>query len=136
MDAAGYVHLKDRIKDMIASGGENIYPAEVEKILCRHPSIREIVVVGIPDERWGETPKAFALLNDGATLTLEDLRAFAAPYLARYKLPRQLELVSTLPRTPSGKVLKRQLRARSGGQGISDQQCGDVPVALRAPWTM
>src|ERR1700722_413474 len=131
VDAAGYVHLKDRIKDMIASGGENIYPAEVEKILCRHPSIREIVVVGIPDERWGETPKAFALLNDGATLTLEDLRAFAAPYLARYKLPRQLEVVSTLPRTPSGKVLKRQLRAGSGGQGISDQQCGDVPVAFR-----
>ena len=97
---------------MIVSGGENIYPAEVEAALYSHPAVRELAVVGVPDPYWGETPKAYVAVKSGANLTLEDLRSYGASRLAKYKLPRLIEIVPELPRTASGKVLKRELRLR------------------------
>jgi long-chain acyl-CoA synthetase len=110
LDADGYLFLTDRIKDMIVSGGENVYPIEVEEVLARHPDVAEAAVVGVPDERWGETVKAFVVLRAGRTTTPDELVAFARERLAGYKLPRLVELVDDLPRTASGKVLKRELR--------------------------
>ena len=91
-DEEGFLTISDRIKDMIISGGENVYPAEVESALMRHPAIAEVAVIGEPDEQWGETVVAIAALKAGQTLTIEELRAFAGESLARYKLPRRLEI--------------------------------------------
>ncbi len=109
-DAEGFLTISDRIKDMIISGGENVYPAEVESALMRHPAIAEVAVIGQPDPQWGETIVAVAALKPDQTLTIEDLREFAGKTLARYKLPRRLETVSALPRNATGKILKYQLR--------------------------
>jgi fatty-acyl-CoA synthase len=95
---------------MIITGGENVYPAEIESELMRHPAIAEVGVVGEPDGRWGERVVAIAALKPGATLTLEELRAFAGERLAVYKLPKRLEFVPALPRNATGKILKYQLR--------------------------
>ena len=97
---------------MVISGGENVYPAEVESVLYDHPSIAEIAVIGLPDEQWGEA--VVAALREGTNLGLEELRTFATDRLARYKLPRRLEVVPALPRNPAGKVLKFELRERFG----------------------
>jgi acyl-CoA synthetase (AMP-forming)/AMP-acid ligase II len=117
VDADGYVYIHDRIKDMIISGGENVYPAEVESALFEHPAIADIAVIGVPDPTWGEVPKAVAVLAPGAHLSLGELQAFARERLAGYKVPKSLEIVDTLPRNPSGKVLKRVLRERFGQAG-------------------
>jgi fatty-acyl-CoA synthase len=111
-DADGFIYIADRAKDMIISGGENIYPAEVESVLAGHAAIAEVAVVGAAHERWGETPVAVVALRPGAELTLEQLREFAGASLARYKLPTRLELVDALPRNAAGKVLKVRLRER------------------------
>ena len=112
VDDEGYVYVVDRAKDMIISGGENIYCAEVENALAAHPAIAEVSVVGEPHPSWGESPVAFVVLREGAeSLTIEGLRAWASASLARYKLPTRLELVTSLPRNASGKVLKNRLRA-------------------------
>jgi long-chain acyl-CoA synthetase len=111
LDESGYLFLTDRVKDMIVSGGENVYPIEVEEVLSRHPAVAEAAVVGVPDERWGETVKAFVVLRPGHASTAEELEAFARERLAGYKLPRRFEFVDDFPRTASGKVLKRELRA-------------------------
>lgn len=116
-DADGFLYIADRLKDMVITGGENVYPAEVESVLYEHPAIVEVAVIGLPDEKWGEAVVAVAALKPGATLDLEQLRAFATDRLARYKLPRRLELVSALPRNPAGKVLKYELRGRFGAAG-------------------
>jgi long-chain acyl-CoA synthetase len=108
----GYLFLTDRIKDMIVTGGENVYPIEVEDALAHHPAVAEAAVIGVPDARWGETVKALVVLRDGMTATPEELVAVARGRLAGYKLPRSVELVSELPHTPSGKVRKHELRAR------------------------
>jgi long-chain acyl-CoA synthetase len=110
MDDEGYLFLTDRIKDMIVSGGENVYPIEVEEALAQHHAVADVAVVGTPHERWGETVTAFVVLR--GPCTAEELVAFARERLAGYKLPRLVELVDELPRTPSGKVLKRELRDR------------------------
>jgi len=110
VDEAGYVFLKDRVKDTIISGGENVYPAEVENVLYDHPSVKEVAVVGVPDERWGEVPKAFIVLAPGSEIDEEELRAFAAEHLAKFKVPRHFSAVAALPRNASGKVLRRELR--------------------------
>jgi fatty-acyl-CoA synthase len=110
-DEEGFLTLCDRIKDMLISGGENVYPAEVEGVLHEHPAIAEVAVIGAPDEKWGERVVAVVSLKPGETLTLESLQAFAELRLARYKLPRELRLVAALPRNPTGKILKAQLRA-------------------------
>jgi long-chain acyl-CoA synthetase len=112
VDADGYLFLTDRIKDMVVSGGENVYPIEVEEALSQHPDVSEVAVIGLPDERWGETVTAIVVPVAGSEPTAEDLIAFARTRLAGYKLPRIVEFTSGLPRTPSGKVLKRELRER------------------------
>ncbi len=111
MDEDGYVWVVDRKKDMIISGGENIYCAEVENVLASHPSIVEVAVIGRPHDKWGEVPIAVAAVAQG-DLRLEDLDDFLTERLARYKHPKGLEIVDALPRNPAGKVVKTELRAR------------------------
>ncbi|MGQ0624681.1 MAG: long-chain-fatty-acid--CoA ligase [Sporichthyaceae bacterium] len=111
LDAEGFVFLRDRIKDMIISGGENVYPAEVENVLAEHPDISEVAVIGVPHERWGETVKAVVVLRGGASPDADGIRAFAKKRIASYKCPTSVEFVDALPRNPSGKVLKKDLRA-------------------------
>ena len=112
LDEEGYLFLTDRIKDMIVSGGENVYPIEVEEALAQHADVVEAAVLGVPDERWGEAVKALVVVRRGSSLEPEELIAFARERLAGYKLPRSIGFVEELPRTPSGKVLKRELRER------------------------
>jgi acyl-CoA synthetase (AMP-forming)/AMP-acid ligase II len=111
LDEEGYLFLTDRVKDMIVSGGENVYPIEVEEALAQHPAVEDVAVIGVPDERWGETVKALIVRRDGSA-GADELVAFARERIAAYKLPRIVEFVDELPRTPSGKVLKRELRER------------------------
>jgi fatty-acyl-CoA synthase len=117
-DDEGFLYICDRVKDMVISGGENVYPAEVENVLYRHPAIAEVAVIGLPDETWGEAIVAVVALKPGAELTLEALQDFAAPQLARYKIPRRVQFVEALPRNSTGKVLKFDLRSRFGVEGI------------------
>jgi len=112
LDDEGFLYIADRVKDMVISGGENVYPAEVESVLYEHPAIVEVAVIGVPDERWGEAVAAVVVLKEGTSLTLEELRDFAGRSLARYKLPSHLSFVDVLPRNPAGKVLKFELRER------------------------
>lgn len=114
-DDDGYVWVIDRVKDMVISGGENVYPAEVEDVLYGHPAVAEVAVVGTPHEKWGEAVTAVVALRPGTSLDLEELREFARDRLAAFKLPMRLEFVDALPRTQSGKVLKYQLRRETGG---------------------
>ncbi|MRH88968.1 long-chain-fatty-acid--CoA ligase [Nocardia sp. SYP-A9097] len=116
VDADGYVFIVDRIKDVIISGGENIYPAEVENELCRHPEVAMCAVIGVPDELWGEVGKAVVVLVDGAHATADDLLAFLRERLAGFKVPKYVEFTADLPITGSGKIRKtdvRQLYGRS-----------------------
>lgn len=115
MDDDGYVSVVDRVKDMVISGGENVYPAEVEAVLYEHPSVAEVAVLGLPHERWGEAVTAIVALRQDGILSLGELREFAESRLAGYKLPIQLETVDALPRNPAGKILKYQLRDRFTG---------------------
>lgn len=109
-DAEGFFFVAGRKKDMFISGGENVYPAEVERVLSTHPKLREVAVVGVPDAKWGESGKAVVSLVPGVTVTLEELQQFCEGKLARYKLPRHLEVRDELPKTDSGKILKRALK--------------------------
>jgi fatty-acyl-CoA synthase len=110
----------DRKPDMIISGGENIYCAEVENVLAGHPGIVEVAVIGRAHEKWGEVPIAVAAVTDAA-LRLDGLDEFLTERLARYKHPKALEIVDALPRNPAGKVLKTELRVRYGGASISEK---------------
>jgi long-chain acyl-CoA synthetase len=110
LDDEGYLFLTDRVKDMIISGGENIYPAEVENALAEHPGVADVAVIGVPDARWGETVKAIVVPRAGADARAEDIIAFARTRLAHYKCPTSVDFATTLPRNPSGKLLKRELR--------------------------
>jgi long-chain acyl-CoA synthetase len=112
-DAEGYLYLHDRVKDMIVSGGENVYPAEVENVVARHPGVADVAVIGVPDERWGEAVKAIVVPAPGTEAgpaTEADIIAFARDQLAGYKLPKSVDFAEVLPRNPSGKLLKRELR--------------------------
>lgn len=111
-DEDGYFHIEDRVKDMYISGGENVYPAEIENVLYELPAIREVAVIGLPDPKWGETGCAVVALKDGHALTIEDIAAHCANRLAKFKIPVRLELVDALPRNATGKVLKFELRAQ------------------------
>ena len=111
LDADGYLYIHDRVKDMIVSGGENIYPAEVENVLMSHPAIADVAVIGVPSEKWGESPKAIVVLKPGAEADEEGIIAFARERLAKYKCPTSVEFTDALPRNPSGKILKKDLRA-------------------------
>ena len=110
MDDEGYVYISDRVKDMISSGGENVYPRVVEEVLFKHPAVADAAVIGVPDERWGETVKAIVVLREGATATGEEIMEYCRGHLGGFEMPRSVDLVSTLPRNASGKVLKRELR--------------------------
>lgn len=110
-DEEGYLYLVDRKKDLIISGGVNIYPREIEEVLHAHSSITEAAVIGVPDDYWGEAVKAFVVVRPGVTVTAEDLIAYCKENIAGYKLPKSFDFVSALPRNAAGKVLKRELRA-------------------------
>jgi fatty-acyl-CoA synthase len=112
VDADGHYHVVDRVKDMYISGGENVYPAEVESVLFEHPAVAEAAVVGVPDPRWGEVGRAFVVPLPGAVLDPGSVRAFLVPRLAKYKIPVYVDIVPALPRTGSGKVRKADLRGR------------------------
>ncbi|KUO17765.1 acyl-CoA synthetase [Streptomyces dysideae] len=109
-DKDGFYYIVDRLKDMIISGGENVYPAEVERVLAACPGVLEAAVIGVPDPKWGETVQAVLTCAPGTSLTLEEVREFAGRHLARYKLPTRLLLVAQLPRNASGKLAKGELR--------------------------
>jgi len=111
VDADGYLYIHDRIKDMIISGGENVYPAEVENVLFSHPSVADAAVIGVPDAHWGEAVKAVVVRQTTSTLTDAELIAYCRERIAHYKAPKSVDFVESLPRNPSGKVLKRVLRA-------------------------
>ena len=110
MDEEGFIYIQDRIKDMIVSGAENIYPAEVERAIFEHPAVADSAVVGIPDEQWGETVLAFVALKPAHTLDLKSLQAFCRERLASFKVPSKLEIIDAIPRNASGKSLKTELR--------------------------
>jgi acyl-CoA synthetase (AMP-forming)/AMP-acid ligase II len=110
MDEEGFVFIQDRVKDMIVSGGENIYPREIENVLFRHPAVADTAVIGVPDDKYGETPLALIVAKAGASRDPDALMQFCRENLGGYKVPRQFVFVSELPRNPSGKVLKRELR--------------------------
>jgi long-chain acyl-CoA synthetase len=112
VDEDGFLFLTDRIKDMIVTGGENVYPIEVEEALAQHPEVAEVAVIGVPHPHWGEAVTALIVPRPGARTGTDDLIAFARARLAGYKLPRSVDFVTELPHTPSGKVLKRELRQR------------------------
>ena len=111
MDADGYLFIHDRVKDMIISGGENIYPAEVENAIYGHPDVSEVAVIGIPSERWGEEVKAIVALKPGAVADPNAIIAWARERIAAYKVPKSVDFIAVLPRNPSGKILRRELRA-------------------------
>ena len=113
-DEDGFVYIQDRIKDMIISGGENIYPAEIESALQAHPGISEAAVIGQPSARWGESPFAI-VVRTAPELTEAEVLKFASEHLARFKLPKAVVFAEEIPRNPSGKILKRLLREQYPG---------------------
>jgi long-chain acyl-CoA synthetase len=110
MDDEGYVYIVDRAKDVIKSGGVNIFPAEIEEVLALHPAVSEVAVIGVPDARWGEAVHAVVVPRLGLAATGAQLMAFCRAELADYKVPKSIEFRDELPRSPAGKVLKRELR--------------------------
>jgi long-chain acyl-CoA synthetase len=116
-DADGYVYIHDRYKDMIVSGGENIYPTEIENVLCNHPGVAEVAVIGVPHPRWGETPKAFVVAASNSQASEAELIAYARSCLAHYKCPTSIAFVAALPRNASGKILKREMRDETWMRG-------------------
>jgi len=110
MDEDGYLYIMDRKKDMIISGGENIYPAEVEDALRDHPSVADVAVIGFPHERWGEAVKAIIALKQGERLTERELVEWCQGRIGKFKIPKQVVFTDSIPRTPTGKILKRILR--------------------------
>ncbi len=115
MDADGYAYIVDRKKDMINVGGEKAFPSEVEDMMLVHPKIKDLVIVGIPDELKGEVPKAFIQLNSGETATLEEIQDFCKPRMAPYKVPVAVEFIDEIPRSAAGKALRRLLRDKEWG---------------------
>ncbi len=110
-DDEGFIYIHDRVKDMIVSGGENVYPAEVENALFGHPDIADVAVVGVPDDKWGEAVKAIVVLEQGKDTSAADIIAYAKEKIAGYKCPKTVDFIEALPRNPSGKILRRELRA-------------------------
>ena len=115
LDTDGFVSITGRKKDLIISAGENIYPREIEDTLAQHPKVKEVAVIGVKDEVRGEVPKAFIIVREGMSVDEKELRSFCRSNLANYKVPKYFELVADLPRTPTGKVLKRMLSAAATG---------------------
>ncbi len=114
IDEEGYITIVDRVKDMYISGGENVYPAEVEKVLAGHPAVAEAAVIGVADDRWGESGRAIVVLRPDATADPAEIQRFCAERLAKFKVPASVVFADTLPRNPTGKLLKPELRERYG----------------------
>jgi fatty-acyl-CoA synthase len=112
LDEDGFLFIADRLKDMIISGGENIYPAEIEQMIIELEHISAVALIGIPDEKWGEVPWAIVTVMPGATTSLEEVRAHIDGRIARYKMPKNLIIVDEFPRTGSGKIRKADLRKK------------------------
>jgi len=113
LDTDGFITITGRKKDLIISAGENIYPREIEEVLVQHPKVKEVAVIGVKDDVRGEVPKAFVIAREEMTLEEKELRSFCREHLANYKVPKHFEIVADLPRTPTGKVLKRMLSAKA-----------------------
>ena len=111
-DERGFIYIVDRKKDMIITGGENVYPREVEEVLYRHPAVMECAVIGVPDDKWVERVHAVIVLKPGQVSTAGEIIAFCKQHLAGYKTPRSVEFVDSLPKSPQGKILKRELKER------------------------
>jgi fatty-acyl-CoA synthase len=111
-DEAGRLFVEGREDDMIVSGGENVFPREIEELLAKHPAVYEAAVVGVPDAEYGQRLAAYVVINDGRSLDADGVRTFVKENLARYKVPRDVEFRNELPHNPSGKVLKRELVAQ------------------------
>jgi acyl-CoA synthetase (AMP-forming)/AMP-acid ligase II len=109
-DADGYIFIYDRVNDMIVSGGENIYPAEVENAIFGHPDVADVAVIGVPDDKWGETVKAIVIVKPGASQNADGIIAWARERVAGYKVPKSVDVVTAIPRNASGKILRRELR--------------------------
>ncbi|HMT43585.1 MAG TPA: AMP-binding protein, partial [Chakrabartia sp.] len=111
MDEDGYLYIHDRVKDMIISGGENVYPAEVESAIYGHPDVLEVAVIGVPDDKWGEAVKAVCAPKPGHSIDADSIIAWARERIAGFKVPKTVDTIEALPRNPSGKILRRELRA-------------------------
>jgi acyl-CoA synthetase (AMP-forming)/AMP-acid ligase II len=110
LDEDGYVYIHDRVKDLIISGAENIYPAEVESAIYGHPDVADVAVIGVPDEKWGEAVKAMVVKKPNTNPTVEDIINFTRTRIASYKTPKSVDFIEALPRNASGKILRRELR--------------------------
>jgi acyl-CoA synthetase (AMP-forming)/AMP-acid ligase II len=119
LDEDGYLYLADRKKDMIISGGENVYSTEVEAVLYEHPAVLEAAVIGVPDPVWGETVKALVVLKLGQTVSAQALEVFCRERIAGYKVPRSVDFLESLPKTATGKISKKELRAPYWQSSIS-----------------
>ena len=116
VDEDGFLYIQDRIKDMIISGGENVYPAEIENVILSHQEVQDVAVIGQESKIWGESPLA-VVVRSGNTLNEDDIMMHCIGKLARYKLPKSVVFIDVIPRNPSGKALKRELRERFPGSG-------------------
>jgi fatty-acyl-CoA synthase len=116
IDEDGYFYIVERKKDMLITGGENVYPAEVEEVILGHPKVAEVGVIGVPDEKWGESVRAVVVPLPHQTLSAEEIQDSCREKLAKYKIPKSVIFVDELPRNPSGKILKRILREEHGGR--------------------
>lgn len=113
----GFIEIQDRIKDMIISGGENISSTEIEGVLYKHPAIAEVAVIAVPDEKWGEVPKAIIVLHKGAEVTEQEILDYTREHMSRFKVPKSVDFVEGLPKTATGKLQKFQLREMYWGGG-------------------
>jgi long-chain acyl-CoA synthetase len=114
LDEDGYLYIVDRLKDMIISGGENVYSLEVEEVLYKHPQIQECAIIGVPDQEWGEMVTAYIKLKPGAAIDEKEVKTFLKSRLSAYKVPKAYHTVDDFPRSPAGKILKRELRNTTG----------------------
>ncbi|MDH4265376.1 MAG: AMP-binding protein, partial [Deltaproteobacteria bacterium] len=121
-DEKGFIYIADRKKDMIITGGENVYPKEVEDVLYRHPAVKEATVIGVPDPYWVERVHALVVLKDNAQAAEEDIISFCKEHIAHYKAPKSVEFVESLPKNPQGKILKREIRSKYWKQQTPDAE--------------
>jgi fatty-acyl-CoA synthase len=139
VDDEGYLYIVDRLKDMIISGGENVYPAEVEQALYTHPAVAECAVIGVPDARWGEVGRAIVVRRGGQQVTEAELIAYLDGRLARYKIPKTVVFTDALPHTASGKILKPDIRQKYAAprEGLSPAPASpqDIPDATTSAVT-
>ncbi|HYU49633.1 MAG TPA: long-chain fatty acid--CoA ligase, partial [Candidatus Limnocylindria bacterium] len=129
MDEDGYFTIVDRIKDLIIVGGANVYPSEIEDVLLAHPAVAEAAVVGMPDARKGELPRAYVVLREGMAATTDDIARHCQENLAHYKWPAQIEIRTELPKSMIGKVLRRMLTPGAGEEPASEPPAQESPAA-------